>query len=99
MTLKNTAVRIRHALRWDELSPAVRKVLVGIVGGLVLLAGIAMIFLPGPAFVVVPLGFAILATEFAWARHYLQKARHWYDQARAKRAAKKRQQAASKSAA
>jgi uncharacterized protein (TIGR02611 family) len=84
------SVKIRRALRLDKLSPGVRKVLVGLVGGLVLLAGIAMMLLPGPAFIFVPLGLAILALEFAWARHYLQKVRGWYDKARAKRAQKKK---------
>jgi len=32
-----------------------------------------MIFLPGPAIVVIPVGLAILATEFAWAKVLLQK--------------------------
>ena len=34
-----------------------------------------MVVLPGPAIVVIPLGLAILATEFVWARRLLQKAR------------------------
>jgi len=39
----------------------------------VLLAGIAMIVLPGPAILVIPLGLAILATEFIWARKLLKR--------------------------
>jgi uncharacterized protein (TIGR02611 family) len=42
-------------------------VLIGIAGGFVLLLGVAMIVLPGPACVVIPAGIAILATEFEWA--------------------------------
>jgi tellurite resistance protein TerC len=42
-----------------------------IMGGTVLLIGVAMIILPGPAVVVIPVGLAILATEFAWARRWL----------------------------
>lgn len=42
-------------------------------GGTVLLLGVAMIILPGPAILVIPLGIGILATEFAWARHYKEK--------------------------
>jgi tellurite resistance protein TerC len=41
----------------------------------VLAIGIALIVLPGPAFIVIPLGLAILAVEFAWARRWLKKAR------------------------
>lgn len=50
-----------------------RRLLIALVGGTVLLVGIAMIVLPGPAIVVIPAGLAILAIEFAWARHWLMK--------------------------
>lgn len=49
-----------------------RKVVVGIIGFTVVLIGIALLVLPGPAFVVIPAGLAILALEFAWARHWLK---------------------------
>jgi uncharacterized protein (TIGR02611 family) len=44
------------------------------VGVVVLGAGIAMLALPGPAFVVIPIGLAILSLEFAWAERLLEKA-------------------------
>jgi uncharacterized protein (TIGR02611 family) len=44
------------------------------VGVVVLGVGIAMLALPGPAFVVIPIGLAILSLEFAWAEHLLEKA-------------------------
>jgi len=50
-----------------------RRIAVALVGGTVLAIGIALIVLPGPAFVVIPLGLAILGAEFAWARHWLRK--------------------------
>jgi len=34
-----------------------------------------MIILPGPAFIIIPVGLAILATEFIWARKLLKKVR------------------------
>jgi hypothetical protein len=68
---------LKRKLHWDSLSPGMRRLLVGIVGGTVLLIGVAMIILPGPAIIVIPLGLAILATEFAWAHRWLGKARHW----------------------
>lgn len=43
------------------------QVIIFVVGMAVLLAGVVMIFTPGPAFVFIPLGLAILATEFHWA--------------------------------
>jgi tellurite resistance protein TerC len=52
-----------------------RRALVAVIGFTVLLMGVAMVVLPGPAVVVIPLGLAILATEFVWARRLLEKAR------------------------
>jgi tellurite resistance protein TerC len=50
-----------------------RRIAVGLVGGTVLAIGVALIVLPGPALLVIPLGLAILGAEFAWARHWLRK--------------------------
>jgi hypothetical protein len=55
----------------------VRRVIVSVVGATVLLIGIALLVLPGPAVVVIPVGLAILATEYAWARRWLKKARRF----------------------
>jgi Ca2+-transporting ATPase len=52
-----------------------RRIVVAIVGSTVVVIGLALLVLPGPAFVVIPLGLAILATEFVWARAMLKKAR------------------------
>lgn len=49
-----------------------KRMIVLIVGMTVLLIGIAMLVLPGPAVVVIPVGLAILATEFSWARRWLR---------------------------
>lgn len=43
-----------------------------VLGSTVLLIGIALIVLPGPAVVVIPAGLAILSTEFLWARRVLK---------------------------
>jgi uncharacterized protein (TIGR02611 family) len=45
-----------------------------IAGFLLLAAGAAMLVLPGPAFVVIPIALAILSLEFAWAGRLLEKA-------------------------
>jgi len=50
-----------------------KRVIVAVVGFTVVVAGVAMLVLPGPAFIVIPLGLAILATEFVWARNLLKK--------------------------
>ncbi len=54
---------------------AARKVIVAVIGTTVLAFGVALIVLPGPAVVVIPLGLAILGTEFLWARRLLQRLR------------------------
>ena len=51
------------------------RIVIAVVGGTMTLIGIALIVLPGPAFIVIPLGLSILATEFVWARGFLKKAR------------------------
>jgi uncharacterized protein (TIGR02611 family) len=50
-----------------------RRIAVCLVGFTVLAVGIAMIVLPGPAVVVIPVGLGILGLEFAWARRWLRK--------------------------
>ena len=52
-----------------------KRAVVAVIGFTVLLIGLAMVVLPGPAVIVIPLGLAILATEFVWARRLLEKAR------------------------
>jgi uncharacterized protein (TIGR02611 family) len=56
-----------------------KKVLVGFAGWIVILAGAVMIPFPGPGWVVVFIGFAILATEFDWARDAQQFVKRHYD--------------------
>ena len=52
-----------------------RRVAIAVVGSTVLAIGIALIVLPGPAIIVIPIGLAILSLEFAWARLWLKKVR------------------------
>lgn len=47
---------------------------VAVVGGLLTLTGIALLVLPGPGFVLVAAGLAVLATQFAWAKRPLDYA-------------------------
>ena len=53
------------------------RLIILVVGGTVLVVGVAMVVLPGPAFVVIPAGLAILATEFVWARRLLVRVRDY----------------------
>ena len=56
-----------------------KKTLIGIVGGVVLVAGVIMIPYPGPGWLVVFAGLGILSTEFEWAQRVLLFARGKYD--------------------
>jgi uncharacterized protein (TIGR02611 family) len=57
-----------------------------LLGIAILSVGIAMLALPGPAFVVIPVGLAILSLEFAWAEKLLEKALIKGEEARRKAA-------------
>jgi uncharacterized protein (TIGR02611 family) len=45
----------------------------GVVGALVLVGGVIMLVTPGPAFVLIPIGLAMLSLEFVWAERLLEK--------------------------
>ena len=49
------------------------KSIIFVVGITVLLFGIMLIVTPGPAILIIPLGLAILATEFLWAKNLMNK--------------------------
>jgi uncharacterized protein (TIGR02611 family) len=63
------AQRDRHRRR-----PLAVRVLYIVVGFTLLVAGAAMLVLPGPAFVVIPIGLAVLSLEFVWAERLLEHA-------------------------
>jgi tellurite resistance protein TerC len=52
-----------------------RKLAIATIGASVVALGVAMLLLPGPAIIVIPLGLAVLAVEFAWARRWLERLR------------------------
>jgi len=60
---------------FKTVAAPLRKLIIALIGGTVLLIGVALIVLPGPAFIVIPIGLAILATEFAWAQRAVTRAR------------------------
>ncbi len=67
---------------FDKTLKNVKRIIIGVIGFTVLLIGLALIVLPGPAFIVIPIGLAILATEFAWARRLLKKVKQQVEQRR-----------------
>jgi tellurite resistance protein TerC len=70
---------------FKTVAAPLRKLIIAIIGGTVLLIGVALIVLPGPAFIVIPIGLAILATEFAWAQRAVTKARAMVAKVRGRR--------------
>ncbi len=61
-----------------------KKLFIALIGGTVLLLGLAMLILPGPGVLVIAAGLGILATEFLWARRAWRKARGTVARARRK---------------
>lgn len=58
-----------------------KRVAVSVLGGVLVLGGIAMLVLPGPGILVVALGFAVLGTEYAWAAAALERTKRTAEKA------------------
>jgi len=67
--------RLRAWLRRHITYRWARRIVVAVIGGTILVMGIAMVVLPGPAILVIPIGLGVLGLEFAFARHWLRKLR------------------------
>ena len=57
------------------MNSVLKRVLVGVVGGLVTLIGVVALVAPGPGWLIIFTGLGILATEFAWAAQALAHAK------------------------
>jgi len=57
------------------MSPILKRVLVGIVGGLITVLGVVALIAPGPGWLIIFAGLGILGTEFAWAARALKTAK------------------------
>jgi hypothetical protein len=75
---------LRTRLGWDLLPRKLRRAVVGVIGGTIVLIGVALIVLPGPAFIVIPLGLLVLGSEFAWARRLLRRGKEMIAKVRGK---------------
>ncbi|MDP2036765.1 MAG: PGPGW domain-containing protein [Ignavibacteria bacterium] len=62
-----------------------KRILIAIIGGTIVVIGLFMIVLPGPAFIVIPLGLTILATEFIWAKRMIERFKDQFDKLRNKK--------------
>lgn len=63
----------------DRVKRSTRRVAIGTVGGVVLVIGIVAIPYPGPGWLIVFTGLAILSTEFEWAHRLLHFGRAKYE--------------------
>ena len=61
-----------------------KRIAVTIAGFVLLIAGLAMLVLPGPGILIVIAGLAILATEYVWAQRALNFAKQKAEQAKNK---------------
>lgn len=58
-----------------------KRIAISVIGAAFVLAGLAMLVLPGPGILVVAVGFAILGTEYAWAAAALERTKRLAAQA------------------
>ncbi len=68
----------------DDIIKQTRRFVIFVIGITILLVGVAMIILPGPAIIVIPVALAILATEFVWAKRLLHRMKNELDGAKTK---------------
>jgi len=57
----------------EILYKQIRKLVIFLIGISIVLIGCVLFFTPGPAIIVIPVGLAVLATEFIWAKRLLKK--------------------------
>jgi uncharacterized protein (TIGR02611 family) len=62
------SLRARARGLYESMPRPLRRISVLLVGGVILVAGLAMLVLPGPGLLVMGVAIAVLALEFDWAR-------------------------------
>ena len=70
---------LRRKIRSTRSGRLTLQIIVGIVGCCVVALGIVLIPFPGPGWLIVLGGLAILAIEFVWARRLLAFTRSWLE--------------------
>ena len=65
----------RRKIRANPHSHRIYRIVVGVVGLVIVGAGLIMVPFPGPGWLVVFLGLAIWASEFEWAQRLLHRAK------------------------
>lgn len=59
--------------QWKRLPHPLRWIGVAVVGGTLITVGVVLLVLPGPGLLLIAMGVAVLATEFAWAEATLNR--------------------------
>ena len=67
--------KARLASAWRSMSRPMRVLMAATGGTTLIVAGVVMLVLPGPGLLVIAMGVALLATEFAWAQHLMHHGR------------------------
>lgn len=62
------------------MTDSVKKLMITIGGGFLVFIGAIFILVPGPAFLFLPIGLAILSLEYPWAKKWLKKCQRWMKQ-------------------
>lgn len=65
--LRRRAHGYREAIRARPGHRRLYQIVVAVVGGVLVLGGLALVPFPGPGWLVVLIGLAVLASEFSWA--------------------------------
>jgi uncharacterized protein (TIGR02611 family) len=73
----------RESIRRRPSSNRIYRIVVGLVGAAIIVGGIVLLPLPGPGWVIIFIGLAVLRTEFEWAKRLDQytrrQVRAWTD--------------------
>lgn len=62
------------------MTDSVKKLMITIGGGFLVFIGAIFVLVPGPAFLFLPVGLAILSLEYPWAKQWLKKCQRWMKQ-------------------
>ena len=69
----------RRRIRSNPHAHRVYRIVVGLIGLLITVGGLVLVPAPGPGWLIVFIGLAVLASEFAWAQRLLHYARRRLD--------------------
>jgi len=58
----------------------IKKFIISLTGGTLLIIGVIMIIIPGPAYLIIPAGLSILGTEYLWAQELNKKIKNKINQ-------------------